>query len=94
MKSLRQLGGWHRLWIVLALAWTIGVGISTWKTWPDFFTQYEIREDGALAHPRTGPEAAQTALMLWLVPPVTIYGLVLAGRWVYRGFRQDAATRH
>lgn len=30
-----QLGGWQRLSIVLATAWTLGVGGFVWNEWPD-----------------------------------------------------------
>lgn len=31
--------------------------------------------------------ATQNALLLWLLPPIAIYGSALTARWVYRGFR-------
>lgn len=31
----KGLGGWQRLGIVLAIAWTLGVGAFVWSMWPD-----------------------------------------------------------
>jgi hypothetical protein len=29
-----RLGGWWRLWLVLACSWTIRAGVVAWTTWP------------------------------------------------------------
>lgn len=30
-----RLSGWQRLFVVLTMAWTLGVAVVTWQTWPE-----------------------------------------------------------
>ena len=96
-----RLSGWQRLVVVLAVLWTIAVGVRTWQTWPHLRPPIVVPSDdgGTRVLPGTGEDnaglaarrasAARYALGLGLGPPLAIWGLELASRWVRRGFKEN-----
>ena len=96
-----QLGGWHRLSVVIMVAWTATVALWMWQSWPVHIRFEPIQVTAAEAeqiklqlYESTSVarrDVVVKALVLWLVPPLAVLVSGLAIRWVYRGFKP--ATR-
>ena len=71
-----RLNGWQRLWVVLAVAWTIFFNLMYFgRNW-QVASELEVIVQGLLG---------------WLFPPIIVYAVgysaSLVVRWVYRGFK-------
>jgi hypothetical protein len=66
-----KLNGWQRLWIVVTLGWAVCIALFVWAGWP-------------LA--KVDADVIGSALIVWIVPSVSLYLTGLAWAWVRRGF--------
>ena len=80
--SVRVTRGLFRLWLVFSVLWIAGVGAVTWRTFP--VNDWTVTD---VAFDRERRAAVQFATLLALVPPLFLFALGAALRWVFMGFR-------
>lgn len=99
-----RLGGWWRLWVVLAATWTVAVAVWTWQTWPqkldlvplqpedDRTMQVDLSKLPDQPMLTVQQQHGLTAFTLWAIPPLTLLVSAYSVRWVYRGFRTKRSS--
>lgn len=70
---MKGLGGWHRLWIVVSVAWILFCGLVAYEAFGGRVLDSQDR---------------RFILVFFLGPPAVLYAVGLGGRWIYKGFKR------
>jgi hypothetical protein len=97
--ALRVARGLFRLWLVLSVLWIGGVGVVTWREYPDDWVRVcgegeppgtrGCLPPGFVIDPRPfwADPAIHRGIVLAVVPPAFVLALGSALMWAFRGFR-------
>jgi hypothetical protein len=97
--ALRIARGLFRLWLVLSVLWIGGVGVVTWREFPDDWVRVcqpgETRgclPPGFVIDPRPFWEdpAIHRGIIMAVVPPALVLALGSALVWAFRRFERRA----
>lgn len=93
-----RLSGWHRLFVVVTVLWTISLAALAWQEWerlhqPDPFAQWRPAPSAPTPPQKFFDRAVLALLVVWVLPPIVLYGLGWSAGWVYRGFTAAESPR-